>query len=74
MSDEIDRANESAQLMTESALYLHLRDRIRPNRVWLGGVVVCSDCEAAIPTARLLAVPECERCVDCQAAYEKGLR
>lgn len=74
MSDEIDRANDTAQLTNDSAMYLHRRDRVQTHQVWVGGVVVCSDCDAAIPSERLLAIPECERCIDCQVAYEKELR
>lgn len=70
MSDDIDRANDTAQLTTDSALYIHQRDRLRADQVWRGGVVVCIDCEAAIPSQRLLAIPECARCIDCQTAHE----
>lgn len=30
----------------------------------------CSHCDAPIPTARLLARPEAQMCVDCQSLYE----
>lgn len=74
MTDPIDRANDTAQLVNDSALYLHQRDQVQAGQVWRGGVVVCMDCEAAIPSARLLAIPECARCVDCQVAFEKEER
>ncbi len=74
MSNPIDRANDTAQLNNDSALYEHRRDRVQTHQVWVGGVVVCSDCDAAIPSARLLAIPDCERCIDCQVAHEKELR
>ena len=34
---------------------------------------VCS-CGSSIPKERLRAIPDCERCVSCQRAFEKSLR
>lgn len=70
MNDVIDRASDTEQLINDSALYQHQRDRERTTQVWCGGVVVCMDCEAAIPSERLLAIPECARCIDCQTMHE----
>lgn len=70
MTDHIDSANDLAQLNTESALYVHQRDKDTTRQIWLGGVVVCIDCEMAIPSPRLLVIPDCARCIDCQTAHE----
>ena len=70
MSVNIDHAAETAQFNNDLALLQHLMGRARPRQVWTDGVVVCEDCEVAIPAARLLAVPDCERCVDCQTYHE----
>ena len=35
------------------------------------GKVFCADCNNPIPTARLAALPNCNRCIDCQTRHEK---
>jgi phage/conjugal plasmid C-4 type zinc finger TraR family protein len=70
MTDPIDRANDTAQFFNNLALRRHRQGRTPLDEVWAGGVVVCADCDQAIPSARLKAVPDCERCVDCQTVYE----
>ncbi len=70
MTDDIDRANASAQFNNDLALYQHRSERKQPPQVWVGGSVLCMDCEFAISSERLRAVPDCVRCIDCQTAHE----
>lgn len=70
MTDTVDVANESAQFATDLALHQHRSVRRLPPQVYVGGSVLCMDCEFAIPSERLRAVPDCVRCIDCQVAYE----
>jgi phage/conjugal plasmid C-4 type zinc finger TraR family protein len=74
MSDPVDSANDAAQFANDLALHQHLKGRARSHQVWVGGVVLCGDCGAAIPSGRLLAIPDCSRCVDCQEIFEREER
>jgi DnaK suppressor protein len=60
-------ARISASRLTERAR--RLRDALL--RVSAGEYGVCAECGAAIPTARLLAVPDATTCVACQAGVER---
>nr|WP_245560883.1 TraR/DksA C4-type zinc finger protein [Desulfovibrio aminophilus] len=37
---------------------------------WIDGVPCCRECGEPIPVARLAAVPDAERCAECQQDYE----
>lgn len=65
MPDDIDRAQEAADLFQQDALAAHLR------KVPQGeSLAECIDCDEPIPEARRWAVPGCRRCIDCQTMRE----
>lgn len=66
--DEADRAQLSSDMHLAAALSRH---RPRPDTPT---ALECEGCGEAIPEARRLAVPGCERCVDCQERLERGMR
>jgi DnaK suppressor protein len=76
MSDEADRANDTAQFINDLALRQHRL--AAPTTATLhqvaGGAMECLDCGVEIPPGRLAALSDCIRCVDCQTAHEKELR
>lgn len=74
MTDDIDRANHTAQFTNDLAIQQHLRGRALPPQQIIDGAVECLDCGIGIPDDRLDALPNCVRCIDCQIAYEKGLK
>lgn len=64
MSDDIDRANETAAFNLQVAL----ANRAKPNAH--ASFEFCDFCGNPIPEARRLAVPGVELCVDCQRDEE----
>lgn len=66
MSDLIDDANEHAEHLLQQALAQHQRraGSQATSAEW------CEGCGEAIPLARRVAVPGCQRCVDCQQVHE----
>lgn len=70
MSDEIDRANDSAQFTNDLAIRQHLIDHALPPQLVVDGVVECIDCGDDISKERLGALPNCVRCIDCQTIFE----
>lgn len=64
MSDEIDRANDTAAFN----LHVALINRAKPNPH--ASFEFCDFCGNPIPDARRLAVPGVELCVDCQRDEE----
>ncbi|MDP3875865.1 MAG: TraR/DksA C4-type zinc finger protein [Methylobacter sp.] len=73
MTDLIDDANATAELMTDVALRQH-QDRASQHQVWKDGKAYCTECGFAIPPERLAALPGCGRCVGCQQAIEQESR
>lgn len=66
MADEADLAEERMRGETEMRVKA-LRGRLgRPDE----GRATCIDCGLEIPQARRLALPSCQRCVDCQDQVE----
>ncbi|AQT63924.1 TPA: TraR/DksA C4-type zinc finger protein [Serratia marcescens] len=68
MADTIDMAQERQALMLEKQIAY-----ARPV-VATPSAFSCSDCEAAIPAARRIAVPGVSRCVTCQEITEAKQR
>lgn len=64
MADEIDQANELADLYLKTAL---------SKRVKYAGESLseCDECGADIPEARQKAVPGCKHCVECAEYLER---
>jgi phage/conjugal plasmid C-4 type zinc finger TraR family protein len=74
MSDEIDQANDRAAFDTDLALRHARLTREHGDQRYQQGRVVCVDCGTDIPPARLLSLPHCWRCVDCQTAHEHEIK
>ena len=68
--DDSDCAQAVMERATERALY----GRLTRNRRTADtpGRRVCTDCGGDIPAARLVAVPDAIRCVNCQNIMEAG--
>lgn len=64
MSDEIDRANDTAEFNLQVAL------ANRPKPIGKPSLEFCDLCGNPIPEGRRLAVPGVELCVDCQRDEE----
>ncbi|SDF23033.1 TraR/DksA C4-type zinc finger protein [Phytopseudomonas seleniipraecipitans] len=67
MADDLDLASEREEQMRAGAI-LALQRKQAP--AYTISAEYCDDCGVAIPAARRLAVPGCERCVYCQARRE----
>ncbi len=67
--DEADEAQSIEALEREAAIR-RVVQRHREPQVVRGGRVCCPDCGEEIPAARLAAVPDAVRCVDCQRDRE----
>lgn len=65
MADLADRANELVLARLDGLL------AARPALVIRESAEECQDCGEPIPQARRQAVPGCNRCIDCQARYER---
>ncbi len=74
MTDDIDRANHTAQFTNDLAIQQYLIEHELPPQQIVAGIVECRDCDVEIPAERLTALPNCVRCIECQIAYEKGLK
>lgn len=70
MTDDIDRANATAQFTNDLAIRQHLIDHALPPQWVIDGIVECLDCGIDIPSDRLDALPNCVRCIDCQFTHE----
>lgn len=70
MTDQLDEAQRLAELQRDDALASHHRrvDQVRATH----GRRECIDCGDSIPDKRRLAIPGCQRCVACQADFERG--
>jgi DnaK suppressor protein len=72
--DEIQYASERdlaiRNVDRESRLLLQVRAALR--RIRDGSFGTCIDCESAISPKRLSAVPSAPRCIECQAAVDRG--
>jgi phage/conjugal plasmid C-4 type zinc finger TraR family protein len=65
MSDEIDRANDTAEFNLQVALAKHKQQTGKTS------LEFCDFCGVPIPEARRLAVPGVDLCVDCQSDEER---
>jgi phage/conjugal plasmid C-4 type zinc finger TraR family protein len=84
--DEIDLANQHAEMFRQQALREHLATGntkgesgglgLHAKAAGPGSKGICIDCGAAIGKARLAAIPGAVRCIDCQerSEYEAGGR
>ncbi|MBF0168780.1 MAG: TraR/DksA C4-type zinc finger protein [Alphaproteobacteria bacterium] len=69
MADEIDKAQAADLAHTEAAIKRHAANRShRESRKH------CFTCGERIDEARRLAVSGCQRCVECQGQFERGLQ
>lgn len=71
---DVAQGNEHQELARLSASRLMERARrlrIALTRVFDGEYGICSECGAAIPPKRLLAVPDATTCVACQSRLER---
>lgn len=67
MADDLDLASEREEQMRASALLAIQRKQTPAYTI---SAEHCEDCGTAIPAARRVAVPGCQRCVDCQGIQE----
>jgi DnaK suppressor protein len=66
--DQVDNANEVAQQRNEIAVMAARRKPILPPQEKdAAGCVICLDCGEQIAPARLQAVPNAVRCVECES-------
>ena len=68
--DDSDCAQAVMERATERALCYRLTRKCRVEDT--PGRRVCADCGGDIPAARLVAVPDAIRCVNCQSIMEAG--
>ncbi|CAM6741200.1 TraR/DksA family transcriptional regulator [Escherichia coli] len=68
--DDSDCAQAVMERATERALCDRLTRKCRVEDT--PGRRVCADCGGDIPAARLVAVPDAIRCVNCQSIMEAG--
>ncbi|MDC8898715.1 TraR/DksA family transcriptional regulator [Escherichia coli] len=68
--DDSDCAQAVMERATERALCDRLTRKCRVEDTL--GRRVCADCGGDIPAARLVAVPDAIRCVNCQSIMEAG--
>jgi len=68
LADTIDMAQERQALMLEKQI-AHARPAITQT-----SALFCIECEAAIPTARRIAIPGVSRCMACQEIAEAQQR
>lgn len=73
--DVADRADSENEHFVINALYNHHKQREQTNHHASSEdkVRYCVDCGKPIPAARLKAVPEAIRCVECQKILEKRM-
>ena len=73
MSDDVDRANEVAELRLGDALRRQARRAGLAGKTVADSAEVCESpgCGEEIPLARRVAVPGCKLCMACQARREK---
>jgi DnaK suppressor protein len=69
--DVFDRAQENDQLFRELALREHFAGRVKDQEE---RVMDCIDCGDEIAPARLKALPNAVRCLDCQEIKERKER
>lgn len=67
MADDLDVASEREEHQRAGAI-LALQRKQPP--AYTISAEHCEDCGVAIPAARRVAVPGCQRCVDCQGIRE----
>jgi phage/conjugal plasmid C-4 type zinc finger TraR family protein len=74
VSDDVDRANEVAELRLGDALRRQARRAGLAGKTVADSAEVCAACGDDIPALRRRAVPGCQLCVACQARDEKRKR
>lgn len=72
MTDVIDKASEIEQQQTAQAIAACRSTEETPYE--LNGHRFCLDCGIELTTARLLAMPNAVRDIDCQVLHERDLK
>jgi phage/conjugal plasmid C-4 type zinc finger TraR family protein len=67
MADILEMAAEQEENFRRGLL----ESRVRPAPAHTISATHCEDCGEEIPGARRMAAPGCERCVSCQARWER---
>lgn len=70
MADEADLSQDVIALDNASALARVTNRAPGRGPEWIDGVPCCRECGDPIPAKRLAAVPDAERCAECQQDYE----
>ncbi|MCJ8272927.1 MAG: TraR/DksA family transcriptional regulator [Gammaproteobacteria bacterium] len=69
MTDTVDAAKELELLQRQDAINRQLaKSKEKPNNI--GGIRYCLDCDGEVPKARIAALPDVVRCIDCQSLNE----
>jgi len=76
MADDIDRAQHYDELYRTQALNSHYDRRrkstgLHRNPAGGTGSAECTDCGEPINQARIMAMPQATRCVECQERHER---
>lgn len=69
--DEIDRAQEQEESQRDFALRNQLTQRRKTEPLLVDGEHVCIGCFEPIELRRLAAIPDADRCMQCQEDLEK---
>lgn len=69
MADDVDIANDYAEMHIEHSLAQHAA-RAKDSE----SLFYCIECDGVIPHKRRAAIKGVKTCVDCQAAIERGLK
>lgn len=72
MTDIFDRATELEELERRVALQAQTNRAGLVGKTAADSATECADCEEPIPEQRRVAIPGCQRCVECQAQREKA--
>jgi len=71
MPDEADMSQDVIALANASALARVVNRAPGLGPVYVDGVACCRECGEPIPAARLAALPDAERCAECQKDFEE---
>ncbi len=72
MTDIFDRATAQEERDRDDALKLQAHRAGIAGKTVADSATECSDCDEPIPEQRRVAIPGCQRCVECQAQREKA--
>ncbi|MGL5668233.1 MAG: TraR/DksA family transcriptional regulator [Shewanella sp.] len=71
MTDQFDRAQQLEQEFRDNALSNQLKHAVEQPDINSQGERCCLGCGFVIEAARLIAMPNAVRCVECQTAKER---